>query len=293
MCIKRLSCQYHIAFDIQCLKTYTSNNSVYFSVHIFTEVCGAVQLNNVSLLKKNSYFYISIPKRKPMPGGAGGSITAMILSLKNNKALLRKRKNFRDLRAEQVAELDKRKLSFKHADEKYLKELRQDLLREHKRVMIALYFKLGLVLTIIFLLIAGIFILIPKTTNHKEPVRTARNHDDTVRMFASAYKYMIRYGEYRYNAKEYKEAIHELNQALELFPGDYHASLLLSKVYTAMCKEEDTLCNDAIATLNFVIAKNDTSVEALEVRANLLIHLGDFTSASNDFDKISLLQNNP
>lgn len=65
MCIKRLSCQYHIAFDIQCLKTYTSNNSVYFSVHIFTEVCGAVQLNNVSLLKKIPIFTYQFLNENP------------------------------------------------------------------------------------------------------------------------------------------------------------------------------------------------------------------------------------
>lgn len=157
-----------------------------------------------------------------MPGGAGGSILSMIISLKNNRALLRKRKNFRDIRADYIAELDKRKLTFKQADKKYLKELREELRIERKKEARALYAKVGIAGVLVFAIIFGTWILIPgpapKRAENFVKVLSAK---DSLRIKKSGYKYMISYGTYRYKVKDYNEAIHEYKGALELFPQDY------------------------------------------------------------------------
>lgn len=64
---------------------------------------------------------------------------------------------------------------------------------------------------------------------------------------------------------------------------------MLATVYIAMCKENDTLCNEAITSLNGLIEKHDTSATALKLRADLHLHLGEYEKASADLDKINLL----
>jgi hypothetical protein len=68
-----------------------------------------------------------------MPGGAGGSILAMIQSLKFNKSQLTKRKSYKDIRKLYNSSYKRKNLRYKEADPEYLKTARIQIIKEQKR----------------------------------------------------------------------------------------------------------------------------------------------------------------
>ncbi|MCB2219739.1 MAG: tetratricopeptide repeat protein [Bacteroidetes bacterium] len=221
-----------------------------------------------------------------MSGGAGGSILSMIISLKNNNALLSKRKSFRDIRRNYKTQLDKRKLAYHEADEQFLKELRLELIRQRKKETIALYIQLSVSLILLFIILAGVLIFIPQSSKTPVQVDQEKITRDSIRSSEFGFKYMLSYGDYRFRSKDYRQAIHEYRQALNIHPEDFYAQFQLARVYAAVCIEQDSLCDVAIQTLHSLVLKYDTSALIRTERANLFMHLGDFDKASVDLDWI-------
>jgi tetratricopeptide (TPR) repeat protein len=222
-----------------------------------------------------------------MSGGAGGSILSMIISLKNNNALLSKRKSIREIRKNYRTELDKRKLSYHEADEQFLKELRLELIRQRKKETIALYVQLSIFLTILFITIAAVLIFVPQYSKSSKLASPERIKQDSMRSAETGFKYMLLYGDYRFRSKDYDQAIHEYQQALHIHPDDYYAQFQLARVYSAICVERDSLCEEALHTFQMLLLKYDTSTLIRTERANLYMHLGDFDKASKDLDWIN------
>jgi tetratricopeptide (TPR) repeat protein len=218
-----------------------------------------------------------------MSGGAGGSILSMIISLKNNKMLLGKRRSHKEIREQYRSKLIQHKKNYQHADPLVIKKIRKELIRERKKETIKRYVILAVSLVAVFIILT--FILI-NTYNFPDSKPAEQDIiDSKIRDF----NIFMNYGDYRFQNKEYEQAIVEYQQALKIFPNDYNANIALANLYFTICVQKDSLCTVALKTYNSLLMKFDTSAFLLSKRADLLIHLGDFEKASSDLDRIMKL----
>lgn len=91
-----------------------------------------------------------------MPGGGGGSIASMILALKNNALLIRKRKSLKDINNKYPGKNHHVELEFPTASQEELKAFHRQVLRQKRRstiiqVSLALLFlAVAVVVTVLF-----------------------------------------------------------------------------------------------------------------------------------------------
>ena len=84
-----------------------------------------------------------------MPGGGGGSIASMILALKNNALLIKKRRSLKEISAKYPGKFRHIELEFPNASPEELKDFHEKVIREKRRSTI-----LQITLALLFLAVA-------------------------------------------------------------------------------------------------------------------------------------------
>jgi len=192
-------------------------------------------------------------------GGAGGSILSMIISLKNNRMLLSKRKSFKEIRKSYEDHLTHRQLKFKEADPAMLKELRLEIIKSGEKDALKLWIILALVLIVTSTLLIFLFFYVDTADVNKDAFSMDQYISNREKKKRTNFNLFIYYGSYRYNAREYLAAAKEYKQALRIFPEGFKAQLGFANTYAALCIERDTLCELAKGYLNQSIKEFDTS----------------------------------
>lgn len=220
-----------------------------------------------------------------MPGGAGGSILAMILSLKNNKAILPKRKSLKEIREIYSNNANHPQLFNKKSDPAFLEELRKQLIKERRVDIIK---RIVLICFSIAVLIALFYIpfLVIHNIGLKKNQEIIENYKRSKKEKYRAYEMFIYYGDYHFNHKEYSDAIKNYKFALKTSPNKFQSYYELATIYCFACLDSNMYCQEAITFLTGTIEKTDTSTYALKLWSEVYMHLGEYSKAENDLERI-------
>lgn len=221
-----------------------------------------------------------------MSGGAGGSILAMILSLKNNKTILPKRKSYREIRKIYYNSTSTQQLFNKKSDPKLLEAIRIQLKKERKVEITKRIFIICLSIVIAIGLFYIPFILIKNigSTEKQRPLQNSYINYQKERF--QAFEMFITYGDYHFGHKEYTLAIKNYKSALKSSPYMFHTKYDLAIIYYHACLDSSIYCQEAISSLSGIINESDTSQYALKLRSEVYMHLGEYTKAENDLNMI-------
>jgi tetratricopeptide (TPR) repeat protein len=225
-----------------------------------------------------------------MSGGAGGSILAMILSLKANKAILPKRKSYRELRELYDTAHKNRHLKYGKADPEYLKSIRTELIKERKKELAK-----RIIIIILSLLIGFVLVSIPlfwlNSENVSEMVLFPESTTETLnKEKIHAYKMFINFGDHHFLHHEYTLAVTNYEAALKIFDDDINIKYNFAIILYHSCLDSSLYCHKAIESFSTII--NDTSTFALKMRSDIFMHLQDFEKAEKDLFTIEKLRMN-
>lgn len=238
------------------------------------------------IIRKILYFYFPLFYLNIMSGGAGGSILAMIISLKNNKAILPKRKSFRDIREIYTNSVSHYQLNKKKSDPEFLKILRKQLIKERRldftKRIVLICFSIAIAITLFyipFLVIKNIGF----TFNQKSVEESTTNRKKEI---YKNYKMALYYGNNHFKHKEYTLAIRNYKLALKFSPNKYQTYYDLATIYYFACLDSNIYCQEAITILSGIIDETDTSLYALKLRSEILMHTSEFEKAESDLNII-------
>jgi len=225
-----------------------------------------------------------------MSGGAGGSILAMILSLKANKAILPKRKSYRELKELYDTAHKNRQLKYGKADPEYLKSIRIELIKERKKELTE-----RIIIIILSLFIGFAFVSIPlfwlNSENVSEMDIFPESTSETImKEKVHAYKMFINSGDHHFLHHEYTLVVNNYEAALNIFDDDVNIKYNFAIILYHSCLDSNLYCQKAIESFTAII--NDTTTFALKKRSDIFMHLQDFEKAEKDLLTIEKLRMN-
>ena len=195
-----------------------------------------------------------------MPGG--GSILAMIQSLRNNKNLLRKRglfnreRSFFD-RKKEYHRAGNAKLDFKKVSKEDLQIIRKRIIKQRKVKLIKNWS-----ITIIFFSVLGFGVL--KMIGAFDVDQTKIKNTDRLDLVINYedYNFFIAEGDRWMRLKHWDNAIYQFKKAVELLPIDYDANFKLATAYSNKCQPNHEDCKVGIElTIQLLeIFPNDTGL---------------------------------
>jgi tetratricopeptide (TPR) repeat protein len=222
-----------------------------------------------------------------MPGG--GSILGMIISLRNNKQLLRKKSKYdkrRIFSGDDPATLSHGKntpLEFKHISGKELEEYRKKI-RERNRINL----RRRIIGTTLVLVLVGFGLFRLTVGIDRELVRFRREAEAaTYEQNKFKYDLIVRDGDNYVLRAEWAEAIFAYKKALVIFPDMYEANFKLADAYMKSCMHDNMYCSEGKKHLDKIIALYPEEVKLLEIRATLFLAAGETEKALADYDRIN------
>jgi len=197
----------------------------------------------------------------------GGSISGMIISLRNNAKLLRKRNrfnkesSFRQVKREYLKAAEG-KLDLKKASPYELKRVReiveQNRRESRKLTLIALFIVAPIVIYLGYS-IQNYGSIYPQPSNG---LSTEINHDKR----RSEYLFLINDGDKYIEKKKWHNAIFQYSSAVKLYPKEFDANYRLSLAYTYSCSAEKINCSAANYTLQKLEKEFPQKSEVKELR---------------------------
>ena len=181
-----------------------------------------------------------------MPGIGSGAIEAMIVSLRNNKNLLRRKSYFeRENRSELNREEHHEGLNFPEASPELLHNIRQ---RHAERK------KLLTILAFIVVLGAAIFSWYLIQINQPDAqvkmreirARTASNESKKLIDRQVSYLSYIKLGDYWYGQGHFKNAAWQYETALWFYPNSEAALERLNMTHALACERQNMFCDELI-----------------------------------------------
>lgn len=213
----------------------------------------------------------------------------MIISLRNNKQLLRKKSRYdkrRMFSGDDPTNLSHSKntpLEFKHISGNELEEFRIKI-RERNRINL----RRRILGTTLVLLVAGFGIYRLTVSIDRELVRI-RREAETATYEQNKFKYdlLVRDGDNYVLLSEWAEAIFAYKKALVIFPDMYVANYKLADAYMKSCMNDNMYCSEGKKHLDKIIALYPEEVKLLEIRATLFLAAGETEKALADYDRIN------
>jgi len=224
-----------------------------------------------------------------MPGGAGGSIQAMIQSLRFNKSQITKRKTFKDIRELYDTAYNKRNLSFRKADPAYLKLIREEVIKDQKREYIKRLLIIGLSLILAFVLVLVFLFSMNISSFRLYKYDLEGRAEKLIKEKNQAFIMFVNYGDNHFLHHEYTLAIKNYESALKMSHDNIHVKYKLSTIFYFSCLDSNRYCSEAVNTLTDIISIKDTAVFALERRSKVYIHIGEFDKAEADLRTLEKL----
>lgn len=181
----------------------------------------------------------------------GGSIAGMIISIRNNAKLLRKKSMFKKESSflhvkKEYLKAAEGKLDLKKATPHELKKVRevvkQNRRESRKLTLIALFVAAPLVLFVGYAIQTNASIYPQSTYADTKETDPNNRHNDYLFFIADGDKYL--------EEKKWHNAIFQYTEALKLFPREFDANYRLSLAYTYSCSFEGKNCDAAHYTLD-------------------------------------------
>ncbi len=192
--------------------------------------------------------------------GGGGSIQGMIISLRNNKKLLRPKRSFLNQRKE-FLKAAKGEVNLKKASKEELKLFREKIYQErkrHRKITIIIWSGIG-----VMLLFAAI--MLNKTM--KEQLRNSEMKKHDVKK--STYLKLIEDGDDWLTKRRWHNAIFQYQKALEIFPKEYDINYRLTYALCLRCETDFIDCKEAKNKLEKLLLQYPNKSELKELRKML------------------------
>lgn len=190
----------------------------------------------------------------------GGSVQAMITSLRNNKNLLPKRKSLYDKdKLKNVNYTISEGLNCDiEATEEQLLEIRTRIQKRNKLKKI-----INSVIISVAVLIA---LYLSYLNSQKQVIIQTPKVETETKTTEQVYLNYIKYGDTWLEDKKWKAAIHNFQKAVELAPNDYHSQYRLALAFAYHCANENSNCNEGNQLLNELISNfgSNSDIEYLK-----------------------------
>ncbi|MET7030803.1 hypothetical protein [Sediminicola luteus] len=190
----------------------------------------------------------------------GGSIQGMIISLRNNKKLLRPKRSFLNQRKE-FLKAAKGELNLRKASKEELELFRNKIYQErkrHRKIDITIWSGIGTIL-----LFACIFLA--KTLTDQVTVSEKNNFNTK----ADSYLELIEDGDQWLTKRKWHNAIFQYEKALEIFPKEYDINYRLTYALCLRCEADFTNCKEAKSKLDKLLLQYPNKSELMELRKML------------------------
>lgn len=191
----------------------------------------------------------------------GGSVAAMIQSLKANKALLGKRYTYFDAKKDYLRATKGMKITYQKATKEELRQVKEKIRKqkktERRRVTIVLCLMAPL---IIFGTIKATGLFTKDVTKEKVVIKK----EDVKK-----YQYHIKEGDYRISKAEWNNAIFQYSRASEIFPKEYDVQYRLALAYTYKCQHTNEECAKGDSLVHTLLARYPDVEEVKGLRVSL------------------------
>ncbi len=190
----------------------------------------------------------------------GGSIQGMIISLRNNKKLLRPKRSFLNQRKE-FLKAAKGEVNLRKASKEELELFRKKIYEERKRqrkIDIAIWSGLGIIL-----LFAGVFLA--KTLTDQVADLEKKNFNTK----ADSYLELIEDGDQWLTKRKWHNAIFQYEKALEIFPKEYDINYRLTYALCLRCEADFINCKEAKSKLDKLLLQYPNKSELMELQKML------------------------
>ena len=187
----------------------------------------------------------------------GGSMQGMIISLRNNKNLLRPKRSFLNQRKE-FLKAAKGEANFRKATKEELELFRKKIYKKRKiqrNIDITIWSVIGIIL-----LFATI--LLTKTLN--EQIRDSKKEGLNFKM--NNYLELIEDGDQWLTKRKWHNAVFQYRKALEIFPKEYDINYRLTYALCLRCEADFTNCKEAQNKLDELLLQYPNRGELLELR---------------------------
>lgn len=194
--------------------------------------------------------------------GWGGSVLAMIQSLKNNKMLLRGRRSFfrREMTYAELREYYKDSLEPISNDKKpsksQLNEIRTRLKNERRDYN---FFRISTTVSITLCLLVFIQYSYNNFTIVKKYFIESDNPNEVELMVIDQYQKHMKNAQQKFKSKNYFFALGEYKRALKIIPNDSIANIELARTYFRMCKYRGQVCEEAFIHAKEMLNKKPES----------------------------------
>lgn len=187
----------------------------------------------------------------------GGSIQGMIISLRNNKHLLRPKRSFLNQRKE-FLKAAKGEINLKKATKQELELLRKEIYQERKRqrkIDVTIWSCIGIILLSIGILL---------TNTLKVQIQESEKVSYDIKM--ANYLQLIEEGDEWLTKRSWNNAIFQYKKALEIFPEEYDIHYRLTYAFCLSCEADFKNCNKAKEKLDKLLLQYPNKSELLELR---------------------------
>jgi len=198
-----------------------------------------------------------------MSGGGGGSIQAMINSLRDNKNLIRKRPSFAERRKEYLTSYSQLKISSKKATKEELMKVKRKIILQRK---VARRKSIIVLSVVIPLIVIAIFYITDTNSSSINRTTTINNQKQIKK-----YNFHIADGDKMIHKKQWNNAIFQYTRAMEVFPKELDAQYRLALAYSYKCKYENESCNTADSLVNRLYNFYPNNKEIKELKEILIL----------------------
>jgi len=188
----------------------------------------------------------------------GGSVAAMIATLKNNKMMLGERYTYFDAKKSYLRATKGMKITYRKATKEELALVRKKIKQQRKQAQIVAVVILSMVIPIVFF--GAYKFIVSLNESHK------LNEQIITKEHTKKYQFFISDGDLMFQKRKWNNAIFQYTRALEVFPNEFDAQYRLAQAYTYKCQLENEGCFKADSLVDRLITHfpNDENIKKLK-----------------------------
>ena len=188
----------------------------------------------------------------------GGSVAAMITTLKNNRSLTTKRAPFLKSKQQYLKASSALKINCQNATKEELENIRKKLKQQQRIARIKTLVVLLLLSPLIFYGVYQFIILDKAPEASVEFLEYQAKFDK--------YNYCIMTGDRMTNLREWDNAAFYYLSAHEIFPNKYEVNYLVSLAYAHKCIHDNELCLEADSIVSQLLLKEPYNYRLKEIK---------------------------
>lgn len=172
----------------------------------------------------------------------GGSVAAMISTLKNNRALLTKRDRYFRAKTNYLKTSNDLKITYRKATKEELRQVKEKLRVQKKSDKLKTVIFIIVFIPLISFSIYYSLNFFENKMNEKQVIIKKKD--------INKYLFYINDGDKMFEDKKWNNAIYQYSNALEIFPNEFDVQYRLAQAYTYKCQHTNEDCFKSDSLIN-------------------------------------------